>query len=114
MLEPFEIYAAKGGQELVNTQIYKLTDRGGRELVIRPEMTPSVARMIAARAGQLQLPARWYSHPNLYRYERKQRGRYREHWQVNVDLFGTESWEAEAEIFEILAEMMFAVGAKTA
>jgi histidyl-tRNA synthetase len=113
MLEPFEIYAAKSGNELVNTQIYRLKDRGDRELAIRPEMTPSVARMIAARAGNMQLPARWYSHPNLYRYERKQRGRFREHWQVNVDLFGTESWEAEAEIFEILAEMVFAFGAKT-
>ncbi len=113
MLEPFEIYAAKSGAELVSKQVYRFTDRGERDVVIRPEMTPSVARMIAARAGQLSLPARWYSHPNLYRYEKKQRGRYREHWQVNVDLFGTESWEAEAEIFEILAEMMFAVGAKT-
>jgi histidyl-tRNA synthetase len=113
ILEPFELYAAKSGQELVNTQIYRLTDRGGRDLAIRPEMTPTVARMIAARTGQLTLPVRWYSHPNLYRYERKQRGRYREHWQVNVDVFGTESWEAEAEVFELLAEMMFALGART-
>jgi histidyl-tRNA synthetase len=113
MLEPFELYAAKSSEEIVGTQIYRLTDRGGRDLVIRPEMTPSVARMIAAKAGQLALPARWYSHPNLWRYERKQRGRYREHWQVNVDLFGTDSWEAEAEVFEVLAEMMFALGAKT-
>ncbi len=113
MVEPFELYAAKSGSDLVNQQVYRFTDRGERDLAIRPEMTPSVARMIAARAGQLVLPARWYSHPNLWRYERKQRGRYREHWQVNVDLFGTESWEAEAEILEILAEMMFAVGAKT-
>lgn len=113
LLEPFELYAAKSGQELVNAQTYRLTDRGGRDLAIRPEMTPSVARMIAARAGQLPLPQRWYSHPNLYRYERKQRGRYREHWQVNVDAFGTQSWEAEAEIFEICAEMMFALNART-
>ncbi|MSP58887.1 MAG: histidine--tRNA ligase [Myxococcales bacterium] len=113
MLEPFELYASKSSEEIVAQQTYRMTDRGGRDLVMRPEMTPSVARMIAACAGKLQLPARWYSHPNLWRYERKQRGRYREHWQVNVDLFGTESWEAEAEIFEILAEMMFSVGAKT-
>jgi histidyl-tRNA synthetase len=113
MLEPMELYAAKSSPEIVSQQTYHLKDRGDRELVVRPEMTPSVARMIAAKAGQLALPARWYSHPNLWRYERKQRGRYREHWQVNVDLFGTESWEAEAEVFEILAEMMFALGAKT-
>jgi histidyl-tRNA synthetase len=113
MLEPMELYAAKSSEEIVAQQTYTLKDRGGRDLVVRPEMTPTVARMIAARSGSLALPARWYSHPNLWRYERKQRGRYREHWQVNVDLFGTESWEAEAEIFEILAEMMFALGAKT-
>ena len=113
MLEPFELYAAKSSEEIVSRQTYRLKDRGDRELVVRPEMTPTVARMIAARAGQLSLPARWYSHPNLWRYERKQRGRYREHWQVNVDVFGTESYEAEAEILELCAEMMFALGAKT-
>jgi histidyl-tRNA synthetase len=112
MLEPLELYAAKSSEEIVSRQTYRLKDRGDRELVVRPEMTPTVARMIAARAGQLPLPARWYSHPNLWRYERKQRGRYREHWQVNVDVFGTDSFEAEAEILELCAEMMFAVGAK--
>lgn len=113
MLEPFELYAAKSGEELVNQQIYRMTDRGGRDLAVRPEMTPTVARMIAARAGSLTTPARWYSHPNLYRYERKQRGRYREHWQVNVDVFGTESYLAEAEILTLGAEMMFALGAQS-
>ena len=112
MLEPMELYAAKSSEEIVAQQTYILTDRGDRRLVVRPEMTPTVARMIAAKAGSLTLPARWYSHPNLWRYERKQRGRYREHWQVNVDLFGTESWEAEAEMFEILGDLMFALGAK--
>jgi len=114
MLEPLELYAAKSSEEIVSRQTYRLKDRGDRELVVRPEMTPTVARMIAARAGGLALPARWYSHPNLWRYERKQRGRYREHWQVNVDVFGTESHEAEAEILELGAEMMFALGARTA
>jgi histidyl-tRNA synthetase len=113
MLEPFELYAAKSSEEIVSRQTYRLKDRGDRELVVRPEMTPTVARMIAAKAGALSLPARWYSHPNLWRYERKQRGRYREHWQVNVDVFGTESFEAEAEILELCGEMMFALGAGT-
>src|SRR5438067_2440771 len=72
MLEPMELYAAKSSEEIVAHQTYHLTDRGDRKLVVRPEMTPTVARMIAARAGGLVLPARWYSHPNLWRYERKQ------------------------------------------
>src|SRR4051812_40911072 len=67
MLEPLELYAAKSSEEIVSRQTYRMKDRGDRELVVRPEMTPTVARMIAARAGQLQLPARWYSHPNLWR-----------------------------------------------
>ena len=115
MLEPIELYTAKSSEEIVAKQTYLLNDRSDppRRLVVRPEMTPTVARMIAAKAGGLSLPARWYSHPNLWRYEKKQRGRYREHWQVNVDVFGTESFEAEAEIFELCAEMMFALGAKT-
>jgi histidyl-tRNA synthetase len=113
MLEPYELYAAKSGQELVNQQVYRFTDRGERDVVIRPEMTPTVARMIAQKAGQLTLPARWYSHPNLYRYERQSRGRKREHWQINVDVFGTDAHTAEIEVLELGAEMMFALGAKT-
>src|SRR5438105_14131665 len=108
MLEPLELYTPKLSEEIVGQQTYRMTDRGGRDLVVRPEMTPTVARMIAAKAGSLSLPARWYSHPNLWRYERKQRGRYREHWQINVDVFGTASWQAEAEIFELMAEMIVA------
>src|SRR5947207_2884936 len=65
MLEPLELYTAKSSEEIVGQQTYRMTDRGGRELVVRPEMTPTVARMIAAKAGSLSLPARWYSHPNL-------------------------------------------------
>src|SRR5689334_19801076 len=83
MLEPYSLYAAKSGEELVSQQVYRFTDRGERDVVMRPEMTPTVARMIAQKAGSLTLPARWYSHPNLYRYERQSRGRKREHWQVN-------------------------------
>lgn len=111
LLEPVEMYEAKSGQELVNEQLYTLTDRGERRLALRPEMTPTVARLIAANRGKLSFPVRWYSHPNCFRYERPQRGRVREHWQINVDLFGAESAEAEAEIFGVIHQMMRALGA---
>jgi histidyl-tRNA synthetase len=111
LLEPVEMYEAKSGQELVNEQLYTLTDRGERRLALRPEMTPTVARLIAANRGKLSFPVRWYSHPNCFRYERPQRGRVREHWQINVDLFGAESAEAEAEIFGVIHRMMRALGA---
>jgi len=114
LLEPVEVYEAKSGTELVNEQLYTLEDKGGRRLALRPEMTPTVARMIAANAGRLSFPVRWYSHPNCHRYERPQRGRVREHWQVNVDVFGTESVEAEVEIFELVHAMMRELGAEPA
>lgn len=110
-LEPAEIYEAKSGQEIVNQQLYTLTDRGGRRLALRPEMTPSVARIIAGNAGKLQFPVRWYSNPSCYRYERPQRGRVREHWQVNVDVFGSDSAACEIEFFELIHDMMAALGA---
>jgi histidyl-tRNA synthetase len=110
-LEPVEIYEAKSSQEIVQQQLYTLTDRGGRRLAIRPEMTPSVARIIAGNAGKLQFPVRWYSHPNCHRYERPQRGRVREHWQINVDVFGSDSPACEIEIFELIFDMMAALKA---
>ena len=111
ILESAEIYEAKSGKEIADLQLYTLTDRGGRRLALRPEMTPSVARMIAANANSLQFPVRWYSHVNCHRYERPQRGRVREHWQINVDTFGSESPHVETEIFELIHDMMAAVGA---
>jgi histidyl-tRNA synthetase len=111
VLESAEIYEAKSGQEIADQQLYTLTDRGGRRLALRPEMTPSVARMIAGNAGSLQFPVRWYSHPNCHRYERPQRGRVREHWQINVDIFGSESPNCEIEIFELVHDMMGTIGA---
>lgn len=111
ILEPAEIYEAKSSQEIVDQQLYTLTDRGGRRLALRPEMTPSVARMIAGNAGTLQFPARWYTNVNCHRYERPQRGRVREHWQINVDVFGSESAACEIEFFELIHDMMAAVGA---
>ncbi|WP_027648783.1 histidine--tRNA ligase [Salinispora pacifica] len=111
VLEAAEIYEAKSGREIADLQLYTLTDRGGRRLALRPEMTPSVARMIAANANSLQFPVRWYSHVNCHRYERPQRGRVREHWQINVDVFGSESPRCEVEIFELIHDMMASVGA---
>jgi len=111
ILESLEIYKAKSGEEIVNEQTYTFTDRGGREVVIRPEMTPSVSRMVAARRQELAYPLRWYSIPNLWRYERPQRGRLREHWQLNVDTFGIEGVEAEFELISLIDAMMKAFGA---
>ena len=113
LLEPLEVYAAKSGQELVNEQTYQFTDRGDRRVAIRPEMTPSVSRMIAARRQETPLPARWYSIAQFMRYERPQRGREREFWQLNVDIFGAEGAPAEAEIIEMGATIMKSFGARS-
>ncbi len=101
VLEPAELYRAKSGEEIVNEQTYTFTDRGDREVTLRPEMTPTVARMIAARKRELVFPVRWFSIPNLFRYENPQRGRVREHWQLNVDIFGVASIDAEIEVIEM-------------
>ncbi|MBI2588688.1 histidine--tRNA ligase [Candidatus Saccharibacteria bacterium] len=112
LIEPFEIYAAKTGDEIVNQQLYSFEDRGGRKVAIRPEMTPSVSRMVAARRQELAYPLRWYSIPNLWRYERPQRGRLREHWQLNVDIFGVEDIEADFEIIQVADSILKVFGAK--
>lgn len=106
ILEPLEIYLAKSGEEIVNEQTYVFTDRGERQVVIRPEMTPTVSRMVAAKRQELAYPLRWFSIPNLWRYERPQRGRLREHWQLNVDLFGIAGQEAEHELI-LLVDAIF-------
>ncbi|MBO7310485.1 MAG: histidine--tRNA ligase [Clostridia bacterium] len=98
MLESLEMYIAKSGEEIANEQTYNFTDRGGRRLAVRPEMTPTVARLVAGKIGELNFPLKWFSIPNLYRYERPQRGRLREHWQVNVDIFGCDGYEADMEV----------------
>jgi len=112
ILEPLEIYLAKTGEEIVNEQTYTFEDRGGRKVVIRPEMTPTVSRMVAARRQELAYPLRWYSIPNLWRYERPQRGRLREHWQFNADIFGVAGVEAEYEIITLVDAMFKAFDAK--
>ena len=114
ILEPLEIYLAKTGQEIVNEQTYVFEDRGGRQVVIRPEMTPTVSRMVAAQRQELAYPLRWYSIPNLWRYERPQRGRLREHWQLNVDIFGVAGVAAEYEIITLVDAMFQVFGASPA
>ena len=114
ILESFEIYAAKSGEEIVNEQLYSFEDKGGRKVAIRPEMTPTVSRMVAGRRQELAYPLRWYSIPNLWRYERPQRGRLREHWQLNVDIFGVETIEADYEIINVADKVLKAFGATPA
>ena len=113
ILEPAELYKAKGAEneELASEQTYTFTDRGGREVTLRPEMTPTVARMVAAKRRELGFPLRLFAIPNFFRYERPQRGRTREFWQLNVDLFGSESVYADAEIIGVAYGVMKAFGA---
>ncbi len=112
IIEPLDLYLAKTGEEIVNEQTYTFKDRGDRQVAIRPEMTPTVSRMVAAKRQELAYPLRWYSIPNLWRYERPQRGRLREHWQLNLDLFGVSGIEAEHEMIMVANEIMRAFGAK--
>ncbi len=102
LLEETGLYQAKSGQELVNEQVYSFKDRGGRDVSVRPEMTPTLARMIATRYKEMPKPIRWYSIPNLMRYERPQKGRLREHWQLNCDIFGATELFSIIEILQVL------------
>lgn len=111
-IESFDLYAAKSGDELVNEQLYSFVDRGERKVAIRPEMTPTVARMVAQKLSELPTPIRWFSIPNLWRYEKPQKGRLREHYQLNVDVFGSDQITAEWEILSIIADILKAFGAK--
>lgn len=112
ILEPIDIYAAKSGQELVNDQTYVFTDRGGRTVAIRPEMTPTISRMVAARRQELAYPARLYSIANFMRYERPQRGREREFWQLNADIFGVDEVTADIEIITMADAILKEFGAR--
>ena len=111
MLESLELYAAKSGEEIATKQTYNFTDRGDRCLALRPEMTPTVARMVAARMNDLVFPLKWFSIPNMYRYEAPQRGRLREFWQLNVDIFGCDTYEADLDCISSAIEIMRAFGA---
>ena len=112
LLEPLEVYQAKSGQELASEQTYTFTDRGGRVVSIRPEMTPSISRMVANRRQELAYPARFYSIANFMRYERPQRGREREFWQLNADIFGVDNVHGDSEMIIMADSMMKAFGAK--
>lgn len=114
ILEPAELYRTKTSDEIVNDQTYTFEDRGGRDVTLRPEMTPTVARMVARQHRELGFPLRWYSTPNCFRYERSQRGRLREFWQLNADLFGIDGPEAEIEIIMLAHNLMTAFGATEA
>lgn len=111
MLESLELYEAKSGEEIASKQTYNFVDRGDRRLAIRPEMTPTVARMVAAKLGELNFPLKWFSIPNMYRYERAQKGRLREFWQLNVDIFGVDGYEADLETVSAAIHIMQALGA---
>lgn len=111
ILEPTDLYTAKSSEEIVREQTYTFEDRGGRSVTLRPEMTPTVARMVAARKRELGYPLRLFCIQNFFRYERTQRGRLREFWQYNVDLFGVPGPEADIEIIEVAYRSLTALGA---
>lgn len=108
-LESLELYARKSGEEIV-AQLYRFEDQGGREVALRPEMTPTFARMVGARAGGLPKPIRWFSVPQLFRYERPQKGRLREHFQLNMDIVGEADEAADAEIIAAALDVLRAFG----
>ena len=112
ILEPAELYRTKSSEEIVNDQMFIFKDRGDREVALRPEMTPTLARMIAGKRKSIKFPLRWFSMPNLFRYEKPQRGRKREHWQLNCDVLGIVGIEAEVEILSLACSIMKAFGAK--
>jgi histidyl-tRNA synthetase len=108
-LEALELYTEKSGEEIVG-QLYHFEDKGGRQVALRPEMTPTLARMVAARAQGLKKPIRWFSMPQLFRYERQQRGRLREHFQLNMDLLGEPGPLADAEIIAAAIDVLRTLG----
>jgi histidyl-tRNA synthetase len=110
ILESLDLYAAKSGEELVKKQSYVFTDRGGDEITLRPELTPSLARMVAQKQGELVFPLRWWSFGPFWRYEKMQRGRSREFFQWNIDMLGVNSPEADAELIAIAAAFLRTVG----
>ena len=109
VLESEELYTRKQGEEITQ-QLYNFKDKGDRKVALRPEMTPSLARMVMSRAGVLPMPIKWYSIPQCWRYERTQRGRGREHYQWNVDIWGTDAISADAELISVLVTFFRSVG----
>ena len=104
-LEALDLYTKKSGEEIVG-QLYNFKDKGDRDVALRPEMTPTLARMVAAKANALRKPVRWFSLPQLFRYERQQKGRLREHFQLNVDIIGEKDVTADAELLAVAIDIM--------
>jgi len=109
MFEHLEIYTQKSGDE-IEKQLYTFKDKAERMMALRPEMTPSLARMVAAKGNALKRPIRWYSIPRLFRYEKMQRGRLREFFQLNMDILGVEDVSADAELISAVIDMMRDLG----
>jgi len=108
-LEPLDLYVEKSGQEIVG-QLYNFTDKGDREVTLRPEMTPSLARILGERSRGMPKPIRWFTIPQLYRYERQQRGRLREHFQWNVDVVGEAGVSADVEVLAVAIDALRELG----
>src|SRR6184192_1374514 len=108
-LEPLELFTAKSGQEIVG-QLYNFKDKGERDVSLRPEMTPTLARMIAAHERSYKKPAKWFAVPQLFRYERQQKGRLREHFQFNADIIGESDTAADAELIALLIDTLRSFG----
>lgn len=110
VLEPTDLYRSKTSEEIVNEQTYTFLDRGDREVTLRPEMTPTLARMVARKVRELALPVRWYSVANFFRYEQVRKGRQREFWQLNADMLGAAGIEADAEVLSLAHTIMRSFG----
>ena len=106
LIEDADLYRVKSGEELGNNQLYSFTDKGGREIALRPEMTPSLARMIASKRNEITIPIRWFNIGRYYRYEKPQKGRKREFSQLNIDILGVETLSAEIEIIQYVLDVM--------
>ena len=112
VIENAEVYLAKSGEELGSKQLYSFVDKGDRKIALRPEMTPSLARIVSAKFGELKMPLRWFSIPNCFRYEKPQKGRLREFYQLNLDIVGKTAGEVDLELIYILGKVFQAFGAK--
>jgi histidyl-tRNA synthetase len=108
-LEPLELFTTKSGEEIVG-QLYNFTDKGERAVALRPEMTPTLARMVAAHERNYKKPIKWFAIPQLFRYERQQKGRLREHFQFNADLIGETDPAADAELIALLIDTLRSFG----
>src|SRR5436305_6301128 len=109
VLEPTELYKKKSGPEIV-AQLFNFTDKGGREVTLRPELTPTLARVVAAHDRKFKKPLKWLSIPQCFRYEKQQRGRLREHFQLNCDIIGESSLGADVELIALCIDLLRGFG----